>query len=230
VVTSAVVGASGFIGQFVLSQYNDLMTFDSKNISKASNCWFDTVYCCAPTGNRLFANQNCNADRDNVDQLIASLDTIRANRIVLISTVDTQHNPESPYGANRLLLENYIKTRSDYHIIRLCTLVHPAIKKNVLYDLKNQKFLESINLDQVLQWCKLTDLTKYLSMMIQHQLKEFNLVSEPISTGDIVKEFFGDLHIETRQVVKPYNIVNVDNSYAYNKQQAMGFIKDYVYN
>ena len=97
-VTSAVVGASGFIGQFVLSQYNDLMTFDSKNISKASNCWFDTVYCCAPTGNRLFANQNCNADRDNVDQLIASLDTIRANRIVLISTVDTQHNPESPLG------------------------------------------------------------------------------------------------------------------------------------
>lgn len=169
------IGHTGLIGKFLANNINIDCCYNSQNITQASGQTFDILYCCAPSSNRIIANRNPDQDLDNINQIIAVLKSVVAKQVIMISTVDTQHDPVSPYGANRLKLEQFIKSMPNYHIVRLCSLIDPNISKNVLYDLKHKTFLDSINLAQVMHWYRLQDLPKHLDIIVSNQLKEINL-------------------------------------------------------
>lgn len=232
---TALVGATGLIGKVLYKNLDIDFLFDSKNIADAKNQYFDILYCCAPSGNRLLANQCPDADLENVKNLIAVLKSIKIKKLVLISTVDTQHDPQSPYGNNRLLLEEFTKSLESHHIVRLCSLIDRSINKNVLFDLKHQKFLDHINLDQVMHWYNLSDLPTHLDIIIGNNIKIINLVSEPIQTQEIIDMFFSGLNLKKRQATKPYNLICdhpglcVDKTnYVYTKDQIFHAMKRYL--
>lgn len=190
--TWGLIGFTGTVGQVL----KETMLFDyfynSNNINNIVRDNVDTVVCAAPTGNRLWVANNIQSDLDNINLLTDILKQIRIKKFILISTVDTLF-ATSGYGVNRKILEDTIKDIfDDYHIIRLPSLISKNIKKNVLFDLKNNMYLSNINPESEIQWCLLDEVSQAISNVINSNLREINLVSEPIKNKEIIDLFFAD--------------------------------------
>ena len=235
---NALIGSTGLIGKKLLSLVNVDKQFNSSNIDEIANGTFDIVYCAAPSGNRLYANQHSSIDSASIDQLINCLSTVTATTFILISTVDTLHSSNSVYGSNRKKLENFVKHRfPNAHIIRLCTLIDKAITKNVLYDLTNGAYISSINIDHVVQWYPLDQLSNDINIIIKNNIAEINLVSEPISNKEIIDAFFAHYNDQLKPGHQnvPYNITckhselfGSPGNYTLTKESVFDAIKKYL--
>jgi hypothetical protein len=220
------IGCTGMIGKLLQQTMSFDHLFDSHNISTLLDYKFDILYCAAPSSNRLIANSNPVEDLDNIKILAKYLTLVTANKIVLISTVDTQVKTTC-YATNRKYLEQQIQTRTDYNIVRLCSLIGPSIKKNLLYDLKNNQYTESINLLDVCQWYPLEHLSQDISQLISDGSSIVNLVSEPIVNNEIVKLFAPEkITLMQNRQENYYNI----QPYCYTKQQVLATMEKYFVN
>lgn len=180
----ALIGGTGFVGSILANQIKFDKLYNSTNINDIVNYEFDEVYCAAPTGSRLFANQNPEEDIVNVANLIKTLQTINTKRFVLIGTVDSINCAGTAYGQHRKMIEDAVRDIfDDYTIVRLPSLIHPKIRKNILHDLKNSVYLEKINLSQNNQWYPMHRLASDIAALT---VREANLVSVPISNEEIV--------------------------------------------
>jgi hypothetical protein len=227
----AIIGQSGLIGGVLKTNIVFDAEFNSSNIVDIQGQHFNTVYCAAPSGNRLLANKFPDQDLANVCFLIDNLKTITADRFILISSVDVIHAPESAYGKNRGQLEQFVKNYfTKYHVIRLCTLIHPNIKKNVLYDLKHSLYLDKINGKEVRQYYPLEKLINDIDIIIDNDIQDINLVSEPIEDQMIVDQFFPSVRIQCNPC-KSYNLscgkLPFDH-YILTKNQTFEYIKQYI--
>jgi hypothetical protein len=137
------------------------------------------------------ANSNPEQDLENIKTLAQYLTSAVANKVVLISTVDTVVK-NIPYATNRKFLEEQVQTLPNYNIIRLCSLIGPSIKKNILYDLKHNQYLEQINLQDQCQWYPLDQLSLDIEKIISKNQSMVNLVSEPVENLEIVNKFASD--------------------------------------
>ena len=179
-------GFSGTVGQALQDTRSFNYLYNSKNINDIVQDKVDIIICAAPTGNRLWVANNTQDDINNINFLIQILKQTTIKKFILISTVDSLTATTS-YGKNRKQFETKVKNIfNDYHIVRLSSLISSHIKKNVLFDLKNKVFLESINLESETQWCLLNILNQEINDMINFNIKEKNLVSEPIKHRYII--------------------------------------------
>jgi hypothetical protein len=203
-----IVGSNGLIGNYLKTVVDHTHEFNSDNIDTVKNYKFDTVYVAAPTSNRLWANANAEKDIKNIHQLYMQLNSGCVDRVILIGTVDSILRNHVPYGHNRSWLETQLTQRFDTYILRLGALIHPTIKKNILYDLKHGQYLDSINLNTQIQWYDLDNLYKDICWSLEHNVRERNLVSEPIFNREIVQRFFPDYKLKSadavNQSVAPY--------------------------
>lgn len=228
----ALIGHTGFIGSKIKSFGWANEYYSRSNISTIRGKAFDSIYCAAPTGNRLAVNQEPAKDSKNVDDLTSLLDTVKCKKFVMISTVDTLHAPGSVYGGNRLRLENFVKVKfQDFHIIRLCSLIDSDIKKNILYDIKHSQYLDSLNSLTVMHWYPLKRLRDDMLYIMQNNVKECNLVSEPISN----QELFDFFHFKKKDLVTPYNLKcglidesGVEIDYICTKEQVKKYAHEYI--
>lgn len=191
--SKGLIGYTGFIGSIL--RLSDCINFDcffnKNNVNTITKYSFDLIICAAPTGNRIEVQKNSVNDLEMILFLIDHLRKTEIKKFVLISTIDTLARPNTRYGMNRKILECWIKNNlTNYCIIRLPTLIHPNIKKNILYDLKHQQWLEKINLQAINQYYDLTRLHKDIDYALQNNIKELNLFSEPISNQEIKDKFF----------------------------------------
>ena len=215
---------NGLIGRRIQTFLSVDQVFTSKNIDRLSSYQFDIIYCAAPSGNRVWVEQNPDQDTASYNQLIKNLKLIRNTKIVLISSGDTQIRPNTVYGQNRLNLEKYVKENfKEYHIVRLPSLIGADITKNMLYDIKhNTPWMDKINADVWLQWYPLDRLEQDLSEL---SLLEYNLCSEPIQGWEIVNKFAPNLKLVStptttlRYDLKPYSI---------SKQEILDAMRDYL--
>lgn len=206
---NALIGYTGFIGSLIRSAYPFTAWYNRNNIIDIANKEFDTVVCAAPTGNRVIVNQDPIMDLESILFTIDHLRKMSCKRFILISTVDVIQHPNSKYGLNRRILEGWVKQNiENYSIVRLPSLIHPSIQKNVLYDLKNKLYLDKINLDTSNQWYPVKNLVQDIRNVQSKQ--EINLVSEPISNREIVQKFMPELlvnnlsHSSQQYNLRPY--------------------------
>ena len=186
----AIVG-EGLIGKRLAKFVNPTHTFNSKTLLDLPMNNYDTVYVAAPSGNRIWASENPGFDQASTGLLIRNLLVTRCNRIVLMSTGDTQVRPDTGYGKNRLELETAVRGRfSNHYIIRLPGLIGNDITKNILYDIKHQtEWATKINTLTKQQWYPLDNLEQDITSILSNDQREVNLVSEPILNQDIVDQF-----------------------------------------
>lgn len=221
---NALIGNTGLIGKHLKTCWSFSHEYNSSNIAEISNYKFDTVYIAAPTGNRLQANDNPEKDLNNIKYLLDHLIKTSIRRVVLIGTVDSILRNNLPYGQNRLWLENQINNKFELsYTIRLSALVHKNITKNILYDLKHKLYLDKINLNTEIQWYDLNNLTTDINRAIKNDLRECNLVSEPISNKEICNQFFPGLTISATPVVN-----QTISPYVYTKTDIFQSMKDYL--
>lgn len=187
------IGSRGLFGKEILKFYNPTHVYNSDNIDQLAQQKFETVICAAPSANRRDAEANPVQDSASVDSIISVLSSQRIQRLVLIGTIDTIVHPDTAYGQNRLRLENFVKQEFKHHyVLRFGNIVGAGIKKNVLFDLKNNQFLDSINLDSITQWYPLNRLQADIELSLLHPNCEYNLISEPIQVREIVEKFFSN--------------------------------------
>lgn len=222
---SGIIGHTGFLGTVIKSQFAFTNFYNSANIKTLADTEFDLLVCSAPTGNRLAVNADCVADFESTLQLINNLRKTKTKQFVLIGTIDAMARPDSKYGLNRRLLEDWVKTNiKDYSIIRLPMIIHTELRKNVLYDLKHGCYLDSINLESTMQYYDLSNIKKDIDFAIANNIRELNLVSEPIRTGDVVATFFPELKLNGSDAVPlHYNVM----PYRYTKEEVLKSMGEY---
>lgn len=227
---NALIGHSGLIGSVLAEGIEVDLTYNSLNIEQIAYREFDTVYCAAPSGNRLLASQEPVQDTENVQRLACNLRTVTTKRFVLIGSVDAVYAPDSVYGGNRLALERFAQTQFEHcYVVRLCTLIHPRINKNLLHDIRHRQYLDQINGNMVRQYYPLSRLCADIDTVIKHNISTVNLVSEPVSDQDIIERFCDNV-VTTCTPVRPYDLHSTEpfGKYVISRQQVFEYVTKYL--
>ena len=145
------IGYTGFVGGALLQQHNFPLRFNTSNASAISGQSFDTLVCAAAPGSMFIANRKPERDLEQIHALTKQLEGIKAERMVLISSIavladfssgddETTKNFQEKlaYGRHRRILEKFCETHfSNCLIVRLPALFGTGLRKNFIFDLLN---------------------------------------------------------------------------------------------
>ena len=196
---TALIGSTGFVGNTLLSQKEFNYCYHSTNIQEIDGKEFDCVFCAAAPAKKWYANSHPNEDKKSIDSLIFHLKKIKTKFFILISTVDVFKNPINvnekspinleellPYGYNRRILEIFIANNFKKHlIVRLPGLVGKGLKKNIIYDFKNNNEIEKIESDNIFQFYPMKNLSKDIEIAIRNNISLIHLTAAPVSVNEV---------------------------------------------
>lgn len=224
----SVIG-QGFLAQRLKEQLHNVTLFGRETLTNIPT-YQDIVIVAAPTGNRLQVNNDHQKDSRDCVAILEQVKKIRYQNLIYLSTVDVYASrtslddalddvvPESYYGRNRFLLEKELKSLPSCHVIRLPSLCHPTIKKNILYDLSHKRWLESISISSNIQWYPVARLGEDINRIIELGISQINLVSRPISNHSLIQYFCPeliDIVIENKVTDIQYDIKTVHRDSGY---------------
>jgi len=203
--TSALVGHTGFVGGNLSRQHPFDETFNSKNIEQIRGRRYDLLVVSGAPAAKWIANREPEADRANLDGLMANLDAVEAASVVLISTVDVYPDPrgvdeDSPidasqqhaYGRHRLLLEQFVERRfQGAVVVRLPALFGEGLKKNAIYDLLHDNDTHKIHCDAEFQLYNLDHLWHDVERIQRAGLTLVNVATEPVTMAEVARVAFG---------------------------------------
>lgn len=203
--SSALVGYTGFVGSNILRGQTFDALYNSKNFEDIKNRNFDFLVFSGATATKWQSNANPDKDRQHIDGLIRNLETVSADRIVLISTIDvyknqvganedgpTFYSENHPYGMNRGRLEDFVKSKfKKSHIIRLPGLFGQGIKKNIIFDFIHRNQIEKVDSRGSFQFYNLDYLLHDIKRIIDEDIPLINLSVEPVLVSEIYRACFG---------------------------------------
>lgn len=223
---NAIIGYTGFIGKNLQNLCPTNNLFNSKNIFDISGKTFDTIWCAAPGATKWQINKSPEHDLENINNMIKILKSVKCNRFVLYSTIDTRTFQKSPsYGSNRLFFEQELfKIFPGLVVCRLPGLFGPGLKKNIIYDLVNKR-CEFVNINSKFQWL---DIESAIVISLAKQPGLHELYPEPLSTRTLVERYFPELKMNLVQGPEvEYNLIP-DNGYIMSKSSVLEAIGKYV--
>lgn len=214
--SDALIGHSGFVGTTLLRQRSFDGLFRSTNIEDIRGRSYSLAVCAAAPAQKWIANREPEADYRTIDQLMQNLSTVRAERFVLISTVDVFKDSNGvdenstvdteglhAYGANRHRLEKFVRAQFPGSlIVRLPGLVGPHLRKNVIYDFKHDNNVAAIDTRGIFQFYPMANLWYDIEIALAAGIGLLHLTSEPISVADIARGAFG-LDLDQKVVDSP---------------------------
>lgn len=248
-IKNAIIGHTGFIGNFLKKELNIKYNFSTKNIFKISKYKIDRVYCAAPSSLMWKVNKNPTNDLKNIIKLCSILNKTEIKKFILISSIEVYANKnncneKSPtstepltYGSNRAFFENFVKARfPDHHIIRLPIVYGKGFKKNILFDLINDNCLENINKRNILQFYPLRMLKNDIKKVIRHKLKLCNITSEQIKVTEILNQTKKKIFISLKNLThRKYKMKSIFSNYwsckdyNYSKKFILNDIRKFYY-
>ena len=202
---SALVGHTGFVGGNLAAQRPFEACFNSKNVEEIAGRSFDLLAISAMPAAMWIANQNPDADRAVLDRLTSCLRQVRAERVVVLSTVAVYPTPinvdedtpidsavQTAYGRHRLMLEQFAAEQFPRSLaVRLPGLFGPGLKKNAIYDLLHDNELHKVNAASVYQFYNLDRLWNDIATALDAGLQRVNVATEPLSVREVAHEAFG---------------------------------------
>jgi len=244
----ALIGHTGFVGGNLQKQTPFDAFFHSRNIEEIAGRDFDLIVCAGAPAEKWRANADPEKDRVALARLSGALSTTTARRFVLISTVDVYPLPVEvdertaidrrggqPYGANRLALEDAIRTRFTTTVVRLPALFGNGLKKNALFDLLHDHETEKIDGRGSFQFYDVERLWQDLGVAVKHGLEILNLVTEPIAIEDIASRFFGRSLAEKSSPPPRYDVRSVhahlwqrDDGYQFGAKEVLDSMKAFL--
>ena len=207
----ALIGHTGFIGGNLLAAGGFARTYNSQNIHSLAGERFGEIVCAGISAVKWVANKEPEADWAGIQRLLDMLAQVRAERFVLISTIDVYPDPaqaldedaelarlssNEPYGRHRQAVEQWVTERFPVcSIVRLPALFGAGLKKNALYDLLNGNQIEKINPASTFQWYPTDRLSGDLARIAGAGLGVVNLFTEPVAMRDILVRFFPEARV-----------------------------------
>lgn len=246
----ALIGHSGFVGTTLLRQRGFDALFRAADIGGVAGRAFGTVVCAAAPAQKWIAERDPEADRLNIGKLADHLDTLQAERFVLISTVDVFADSRgadeatpveaerlTAYGRNRFWLEERVRARfPEALVVRLPGLVGPGLRKNAVFDFRNQNNLAMIDHRGVFQFYPMVNLWADLAVAMAAALPLVHLAAEPVSVGEVARDGFGlAFDNELDRPVAQYDLrsrhaalFGGQGAYAYSKRESLMAIRAYA--
>lgn len=203
--TTALIGATGFVGGNLQRQRPFTDLFNAATIGQIGQREYDIVVCAAPSAVKWLANKHPENDRAHVEQLLVDLKRVRTRQFVLVSTVDVYPDPVGvdedtpipegsgqPYGRHRRMIETQVREWFDTAlIIRLPQLYGAGLKKNFVYDLMHDNALHLTDRRSRLQFYDLECLWSDIGAALEAGVQLVNLPVEPTTTQALAREVFG---------------------------------------
>lgn len=198
---NCLVGFTGYVGSTLLAKTAFDELYNSSNIESIKGKEYDLVVCAAAPAVKWKANQAPEEDLANINQLISCLKEVKAQKFVLISTVDVYSTPikvdesaniqteiTEPYGKHRFYLEQFVtKTFQDHLIIRLPGLFGKGLKKNFIYDLIHDNALHLTHHLSEFQFYNMNHLWDDIQIALANSLSIVNFATEPVSAKEIAQ-------------------------------------------
>ena len=201
---SALIGSTGFVGGTLLRQTSFDEQFHSTDIENIRGRSYDLLVCAGAPAEKWKANRAPEVDQANLQRLMQCLAEVRAQHVVLISTVDVYAVPvgvdedttidpgaTSAYGRHRYQLEVFVRDRFETTCVRLPGLFGRGLKKNVIYDFLNNNEMSAICPDSVYQFYDLDDLWRDIAQVRAQGLGLVNFAVEPVSVRDVARDGIG---------------------------------------
>mgnify|MGYP006916058642 CR=1 FL=1 len=196
---TAILGHTGFIGSSIARTLNTLNEdydgYNSKNIQQLTNKQYDTIYCACVPGVKWYANLHPKQDYENMLEVMSVLETVRCKEFYLVSSQDCNSTlkenelftglPPTVYGTHRLYFEWFIEKHFNSYIIRIGCLFGDGLKKNIIYDLLNDKCEALYN--QTYQLYCIDNLLKDFTFMKSNNIRLMNRFSQPVYITDIAQ-------------------------------------------
>jgi len=248
--SSALIGYSGFVGTTLLKQQHFDSLFKSDNVKDIEGRHFDTVVCAAAPAQKWIANRSPEADRENIERLMGHLKKVSCDRFILISTVDVfsvpigvnEQTPVNekglhPYGLHRRALEKFVEAHFQHSlIVRLPGLVGPRLRKNIIFDFLNDNSTNLIDTRDTFQFYPTVNLWYDIRVSLEAGLRLVHLASEPIRVYEVSKYGFGRgfEQVCEREPVKydmQSNYVKhfgVTGNYQYSRRETLQAIRAYA--
>jgi hypothetical protein len=210
-VTSALIGYTGFVGSNLAAAHAFTDVYNTANIDTIRGRSYDLVVSAAARADSHRINQNGAADRAEIDAYLDLLSTVQAGKVVVVSTVcvypggtsPDENTPLStdgltPYGENRLHMEQVLQERFDTLALRLPQLYGDNLKKGIVYDLLNDYRVEYIRPDGRFQYYDLRRLWSDTQIALDHGLPALNLAAPALTSARVAAECFGrDISAQT---------------------------------
>ena len=202
----ALIGHTGFVGGTLLAAETFTHGFDSSDLQELRGTRFDEVVCAGIPP----VQQQSEPDGAAIAALLAVLETVRADRFVLISSTGVYPDPSQPLdesavpdaaghdakGRQSLELEQFVMARfADYAVVRLPALFGDGQQRNALYDLLRDSGVERLNPAARMQWYPTRRLSGDLVRIGAAGLRVVNLVTEPLRLGDIASRLFANARL-----------------------------------
>ena len=202
---SALIGYSGFVGSTLLLQTSFDHVYRSVNIGEIRGRQFEMLVCAGAPAAKWKANKEPEADRENLAGLVSQLETVRAERAVLISTVDVYPEPRGvdeetsivpsaqAYGANRYWLEQEFSRifGPAACVLRLPGLFGTGLRKNFIFDLLgNPDALALTHSESVFQFYNMSRLWTDIQAAVASGRPLLNLATEPVKAREVAERCF----------------------------------------
>ena len=201
---TALVGYTGFVGSNLAAAHDFTDRYNTRNIADIRGRSYDLVVSAVGRADSHRINQNGAADLAEIDDFLGLLSEVNAAQLVLISTVcvypggtsPDESTPLSadgltPYGANRLHMEQTLCERFDTLALRLPQLYGAGLKKGIVYDLLNDYRIEFIRPDGRFQYYDLRRLWSDTELALQAGLRTLNIATPPLTSARVAAECFG---------------------------------------
>ena len=200
----ALIGATGYVGGTLLRQRVFAHGYRSTNIEQIRGGSFDLLVCAGAPAQKWLANKEPDQDRASLARLMTALESVRAARVVLVSTVDVFGNPNGvdedtlvdlqglhAYGRHRFELEQFVRAHFPTAlIVRLPGLVGPGLRKNVIYDLHNDNNLAQVDSRACFQFYPMVNLWYDVQAALESDVRLLHLTAAPIDVASVAREGF----------------------------------------
>ena len=201
----ALIGYTGFVGGNLWRSMPFDSVFNTANIRQIRDRSFGLIVSAGVSSAKWRANESESDDWAAIECLLDHLSSVRAERFVLISSVDVYTNLTdadetsatdlallSPYGRNRRKLEQEIERLFDnVLIVRLTGLFGLGLRKNALFDLATEGRSQWTHGDSIVQYYDLSRLAKDIDRSLDASLAIVNLAPAPVRLNRIARECFG---------------------------------------
>jgi nucleoside-diphosphate-sugar epimerase len=243
---SILIGSSGFVGGHLSKSRQYGHSFNRKNILDILGMETDLLVCAGLPGEKWKANADPQSDLENIESLMQTLQTVSAERAILISTIDVFANPikvnedaeislsgPDGYGRNRALFEIFFRSNfSNHHVIRLPGLIASDLRKNFIFDLINNRKDQYTKIDfkSEFQFFNMKLIQEIIDVCWTNDLRTLNVAAEPIRAGEIARKFSVSLESAPKKFFydmtsKHAGLFNRTGDYLYSREEVLNDIE-----
>lgn len=220
------IGSTGFVGGHLQNGHEFDHKFHRPNIAEIQNLETDLLICAGLPAEKWKANKDPINDWENIVQLAQTLTKVKAERAVLISSIDVyqpalnvneqdppNYDGEGAYGRNRAWFEMFFTSNFPYStVVRLPGLYAKDLKKNLIFDLMNGRTdqLVNVNKNSLFQFFDITKIWEIINACLNSNLSLLNLATEPISAQEIAELFNVQLNDSGSKVLYDMRSIHAD--------------------